>query len=411
MATREISCVVIYPDTASASAPAEQLSALAEYSHALLGCLPESDRQRYRILTSVKNTPGHTYEDRGMEVLELWTKGRLSFAFRILNHLQLHPQIKVVHLQHEFNQFGKTPTIPLIPAMLMAARWLLRRRTVVTLHEVLGPAVLKTELMEKLCINFPAGLARILMRKYYRLVCAASHIVFVQHEDFRQVLVREYGIRADIRILPLGGATNPKVFPREDARRALGYASDEKVLLFFGTLDWRKGLDVLVDAFARLPAGDRYRLILAGGQPVRIKDTPAYRTWYEQLMAKVRTIPGIQTFGFLPDLDVARLFSAADMVVLPYVIPQRVSAVLNQAASYELPFIGSDAFAGHADPLVLCKPTAEELAAKITWGFQGHLEDLRNYARTYKKEHAWERSAEVLAAAYAELLNNRPTRS
>lgn len=387
----------------------EQLSALAEYSHALLGCLPESDRRRYRILTSVKTAPGHVYEDRGMEVLEIWTKGRLGFAARILAYLRRHPELRVVHLQHEFNQFGKTPTIPLIPAMMMAIRWLLRRRCVVTLHEVLGPAVLKAELMEKLCINFPAGLARILMKGYYRLICAANHVVFVQHEDFRQVLVRDYGIRADIRILPLGGSTNPRIFPRDESRQRLGYGPAEKVLLFFGTLDWRKGLDVLVEAFARLPAGEGYRLILAGGQPVRIKDTPAYRTWFEQLMAKVQATPGIRTFGFLPDEEVARLFSAADMVVLPYVIPQRVSAVLNQAASYELPFLGSDAFAGHADPLVLCKPTVEDLSAKITWAFHGHLEDLRNYARAYKKEHAWERSAEILAAAYAELMNE-PTK-
>jgi glycosyltransferase involved in cell wall biosynthesis len=408
-ATREICSIVIYPDTTSGSAPADQLSALAEYSHTLLGSLPAAERERHRILTSVKSQSGHGYHDRGLEVLELWTKGRLDFAAQILRYLRRHPEVKVVHLQHEFNQFGKTLTIPLIPAMMLAIRWVLRRRCVVTLHEVLGPAVLKTELLEKLCINFPAGLARVLMFFYYRLICAASHVVFVQHEDFRDVLIKEYRIKADIRLLPLGTLQQPLVFPREESRQKLGYTADHRVLLFFGTIDWRKGLDVLMDAFAQLPAG--YRLIIAGGQPVRIKDTPTYREWYNKLSARMASHPGIQTFGFIPDEDIARLFSAADMVVLPYVIPQRVSAVLNQAASYELPFIGSEAFAGHADPLALCKATAEDLAAKIAWSFDGHLEDLRNYARFYKKEHAWERSAEILAATYAELMQDRPNQA
>ena len=409
MATREISSIVIYPDTSSASAPAEQLSALAEYSHALLGSLAESERGRHRILTSVKSQLGHTYQDRGLEVLETWEKGRLRFAWQIFRHLWRHPELKVVHLQHEFNQFGRTLTIPLIPTLLLAIRWLLRRRCVITLHEVLGPAVLKAELMEKLCINFPARLARLLMFHYYRLVCAASHIVFVQHEDFRQVLQNDYRIKTDIRLLPLGTAQHPRVLPRVEARRHLGYQADERVLLFFGTIDWRKGLDVLMDAFARLPAGP-YRLIIAGGQPVRIKNTPAYQEWYAKLAARMKAQPGVQTFGFISDEDIARLFSAADLVVLPYVIPQRVSAVLNQAASYELPFLGSEAFTGHADPLVLCPATPEGLSAKIEWAFSGHLEDLRNYARLYKKEHAWERSAEVLAEAYAELRNDPPPR-
>jgi hypothetical protein len=36
---------------------------------------------------------------------------------------------------------------------------------------------------------------------------------------------------------------------------------------------------------------------------------------------------------------------------------------------------------------------------------------LRNYARFYKKEHAWERSAEILAATYAELMQDRPNQA
>jgi glycosyltransferase involved in cell wall biosynthesis len=405
MPSREISTIAIYPDRNASSSPANQLSALAEYCHSLLGSMPDPERERHRILTSIKTAKNHVYYDRGLEVVETWSKGSIRFAWQILGHLKKNPSLRVVHLQHEFNQFGKAPTIPLIIVMMFAIRRLMRRRTVVTFHEVLGPAVLKSEILEKLCVKVPGFAARLLMRCYYRLLCAQCDVVFVQHEDFRDVLAREYGVKADIRLLPLGVKQHPARFAREEARSWLGVESHDRVLVFFGTIDWRKGLDLLLDAFVLLPPG--YKLIIAGGQPVRIKNTPEYKKWHSQLMARVATTAGVRTFGYLTDEEIARLFSGVDLVVLPYVIPQRVSAVMNIAASYELPFIGSDAFRGHADPLVLCAAEPKALAEKIEWAFDGHLEELRNYARLYKKQHAWEHSAAVLIEAYRALADQK----
>jgi glycosyltransferase involved in cell wall biosynthesis len=225
----------------------------------------------------------------------------------------------------------------------------------------------------------------------------------VQHTKFRDILRNEMHIKNSIEILPIGTEDQIELADRAASRQKFALLPDERVLLFFGTLDWRKGLDILIDAFESLPSG--YRLLIGGGQPPRIKHCPEYRTWYAKIAARIGRNKNITLLGFVSDEDVPILFATGDLVVLPYVVPQMVSAVLNHAASYERPVIGSEAFKGHADPLILFKADTEDLTEKILWSFDGHEQELLNYARRYKLENSWTRSAATLADRYAHILN------
>lgn len=69
------------------------------------------------------------------------------------------------------------------------------------------------------------------------------------------------------------------------------------------------------------------------------------------------------------------------------------------------PFIGSEAFKENVDPLVLFKADVEHLKKKIQWCFEGHEQELLGYARRYKHENSWTRSAAILAGRYSKLLN------
>ena len=215
------------------------------------------------------------------------------------------------------------------------------------------------------------------------------------------------GVSRPIHILPLGAHADVVLAERLPSREKYGIPSDERVLLFFGVLDWRKGLHVLIDAFEKL-RGDKFCLIVGGGQPVNRKNTRQYRAWYSSVTERMATNPGIVNLGFVPERDIPALFAASDLVVLPYVVPQVVSAVLTHAATYERPFIASSAFSGHADPLVLFEPDADGLAEKIRWSFDEHYGDLESYARQYKDENSWTRSARLLGDRYnAELPQSR----
>lgn len=404
---REIATIAIYPPQGRHHAEAQDLSALAGYTRSLLHALPKAERQRHVVLTNKKNSALSTYKDHDIEIREMWSKGSALYAWQIFRALQKSKSIRLVHLQHEFNQFGGAATVPLIPLLLAAIRFILRRKVVVTLHEVLGNEMLTPELVKKFCLPLPSKPARVVFRLYYRLVSSIADTVLVQHQHFADRLRKEIGVRGAIRILPIGTETDVEIIERNASRQRFGYSSRDKILLFFGTIDWRKGLDILLDAFERLEDPD-YRLLIGGGQPVRIRHRPEYKAWYEELESRMAANPQIQHIGFVADEDIPALFGAADLVVLPYVVPQMVSAVLNQAASYDCAFIGSNAFMGHADPEILFDAEPGALVEKIHWAFE-NLKQIEGCSAAYKNRMSWPNSAALLSEYYTDTLNQNRT--
>ncbi len=94
-------------------------------------------------------------------------------------------------------------------------------------------------------------------------------------------------------------------------------------LLFFGRVMTYKGLPYLLDAFDSLNAGDQtYALTIAGRGP-----------GYGEVEHRLDR-PGIELHrGFVEDVDVARMFVQADLVVLPYIEASQ-SGILAMAAAF-----------------------------------------------------------------------------
>ena len=403
MSLREIATISIYPEQGQSHSSARHLSALAAYTRSLLHALSAEERNRHVVLTNLKREAPTTFQDNGIEIREVWQKGHVRFAWQIFQAVRAIPDLKLIHLQHEFNQFGSMSTIPIIPLLLWSLRFILKKKMVITYHEVVGRELLDPELAGNFCLPVPTPIARHLFKWYYRTTSFAASELLVQHSKFKHLLRTEIGVRQSIEILPIGTEDHIELADYTTSRRKFGFLPEEKILLFFGTLDWRKGLDILIDAFNRLPSD--YRLIIGGGQPVRIKHRPEYQEWYAGIAAKINENPHITLIGFVSDEDLPLLFAASDLVVLPYVVPQMVSAVLNHAASYERPVIGSEAFEGQTDPLILFKADTETLTEKIRWCFDGNEQKLLAYARKYKQENSWTRSAAILTGRYRQILN------
>jgi D-inositol-3-phosphate glycosyltransferase len=100
-----------------------------------------------------------------------------------------------------------------------------------------------------------------------RIVKEADALIAECPQD-RSDLIRLYGADpASIAMVPCGVDTQafaPQ--PRTQARRALGLADDEFVVLQLGRLVPRKGVDNVVRALALLPPGLRARLLVVGGE-------------------------------------------------------------------------------------------------------------------------------------------------
>lgn len=115
------------------------------------------------------------------------------------------------------------------------------------------------------------------------------------------------------RTVPILNGCDTGVFhprPREAAREALNIAQDEKVVVYVGRLDLRKGLAELVEATARLrqtrPEAHTY---LVGEGP----DRPAL----ESLVARHSVSQGVHFIPATRTEGVAQWMAAADLVTLP----------------------------------------------------------------------------------------------
>ena len=104
-----------------------------------------------------------------------------------------------------------------------------------------------------------------------------------------------------------------ELLPKADARRALGLDADARYVLFFGLVRAYKGLDLLLEALAdtRLREAD-VRLIVAGEF---YDDEQPYRDKIQALGLSERVVLHNH---FIPNDEVNRYFSAADIVCQPY---------------------------------------------------------------------------------------------
>jgi len=199
--------------------------------------------------------------------------------------------------------------------------------------------------------------------------------------------------------------------PPTAARERLGLPAEAPVLLFFGFVRAYKGLHVLLEAMpairSALPA---VRLVVAG----EAYDDPArYRAIIDR-----HGLEGCVTWhdGYVPSDDVPAYFSAADLVVQPYVTATQ-SGVAQIAFHFETPMVVTDV-GGLAEVvpdgeagLVVPPQSPDALAEAVVRFVREDLGDaLRAGARRYKDRHAPGRLAEAIEGLIDRVMPSMHTR-
>lgn len=119
-------------------------------------------------------------------------------------------------------------------------------------------------------------------------------------------------------------------YNRGSAREEL--ALDGPVLLFFGYVRRYKGLDVLLDAFARVVKRMSATLLVVG-------EFYEKREPYDSLVAELDIVDYVRIVDeYVPNEDVEKYFKAADLVVLPYRTATQ-SGIVQTAFSFEKPVV------------------------------------------------------------------------
>ena len=160
---------------------------------------------------------------------------------------------------------------------------------------------------------------------------------FLTHAEVLRVALQGLFPEAPSLAYPLPAvAPRSSVPEREASRRQMDISPDERLALFLGLIRPYKGVDLLLEAFARLPEGSRWRLVVAG---------EAWEGLGEALSAQVEAL-GLGDrvelkLGWAPEPEVEQLLSAADVLVLPYRNGTQ-SAVAPMALSRGLPVLATD---------------------------------------------------------------------
>jgi glycosyltransferase involved in cell wall biosynthesis len=227
-----------------------------------------------------------------------------------------------------------------------------------------------------------------LARRHARFVICPSNATFDA--------CRAVGIGSDrLRLVPWGVRVRSMDPSEADAMR-LRLGIERPYVLFCGTWEPRKNLPRVLEAFRRIDRPE-LDLVLAG---------PA--GWKEDLTPGLAPLEGrVRTLGFVPPDDLGAVYAGAAVVVYPSLAEGFGLPVL-EAMAHGVPVVTS---AGTApaevagDAALLVDPLdTDAIAASI----ERIIDDgalaaaLGAAARTRASSFTWERSAELVAAVYAE---------
>lgn len=176
---------------------------------------------------------------------------------------------------------------------------------------------------------------------------------------------------------------------KQEARKHLGIAEDEKIILFFGFIRQYKGLDLLLQAMAEPQLrSSNIKLLVAG----EFYDD---RNLYDDLIRKLNISPQlILRTDFIQDSEVRYYLSAADFVIQPYRHATQ-SGVTPLAYHFEKPMLVTNVgslpdLVPHGKVGLICEPTPQAIAESILKLYQLGEDHFLPHLRSEKKKYTWD---------------------
>ncbi len=232
----------------------------------------------------------------------------------------------VIHIQHAAGTYNFKRAVFFLPPLLRAAG--VRAPLVTTVHEYgwweWEPRGVPPKAVEALKVW---GQCRGRWDREDGFLLTGSDALLTTNVHAETAIIgRLPWLAPRLRRVPL--AANVDVAPtnrdeaRDEARSRHGWPPDAEVLTYFGFLHPVKGIETLLEAHGEvLQSRPRARLLLVGGiESLALCADEA--AWYRnklRALIKERGLEGrVEMTGYLPEEDVSRLLSGADVGVLPF---------------------------------------------------------------------------------------------
>lgn len=140
-----------------------------------------------------------------------------------------------------------------------------------------------------------------------------SDLILTPSETVKQDLVFQYGVAAE-KVHVTHIPPTEEYFKTSDRPvRDIYKIPTKGYILFASTIEPRKNLDVVLEAYTRLPEElrEKYSLVIAGGMGWKSEETR------EKLTKLQATYPNIVTTGYYDQADAAALYQQASVFVMP----------------------------------------------------------------------------------------------
>lgn len=277
-----------------------------------------------------------TYSERFVEALEtrdvtvsvvpIQNPNRANpLAFRSLVE-DVPADTDIIHVQFEAGIFGTLGMTGVgAPAFFRKLEAIEAAPVVITLHEVHRVHDHRGYLGDRL----------LRMRDFVieRLALRAADATIVHTEEAVRILEQRHG--TDPRIERMLHPTDADVEPVPSAEAKSTLGIEESVALTFGFVEHKKRYEDVVRVLPEFPSLD---YVIAGG--LRDGEGEEVLRSVREIATEVGVSDRLHHLGFVPDDRIPTVFSAADVVILPY---ERVSqsGAVNDALAYRRPVIAS----------------------------------------------------------------------
>lgn len=251
------------------------------------------------------------------------------------------------------------------------------------------------------------GVEKQILETSHRVVATSP-----QEQAHMETLVSQKG---NIEIIPCGtDISNFKVIPPREAKTQLNFDPQEKIVLYVGRFDPRKGIATLVKACAQLKqrnAVDKLRLVIVGGSdPKRSDGTERHRI--EQIIQHLGLADCTTFAGQVGHDQLPLYYAAADVCVVPsHYEPFGLVAI--EAMACGAPVIASDVgglkFTVVPEKTGLLVPPKDEAAfaqaiARVLNNGEWAAQLRQNATKRVHENFSWQGVAGQLSHLYRHLL-------
>lgn len=285
--------------------------------------------------------------------------------------------------------------VDLLHSMAFVTPLLSRRTAVVTIYDLSFMHYPK---------QFPASQRRYLTTMT-RQSCRRARRIIAISQSSRQDVHQFFNVPPDRIDVVLPGVDEVyRPLPEETVRTFRREKGLGRFILHVGTLQPRKNIPVLLNAFANLPPSD-LKLALVGG-----------KGWlYEEIFTQVKKLSieeRVLFTGYVPDAELPLWYNAAELLVFPSVYEGFGMPVV-EAMACGTPVIASNASslpeaAGEAG-LLFAPDNAAELTDRITAVRQDPTlrAKLKEWGLQQARNFSWDRAGRETAVVYRRALQGR----